>query len=77
MPMIEHIKTELRTLRGKLHLILLALFPFTDQILGLVNENLPSIAPYVPANVYKWVGLGLVLFNVGVAVAKMRKVSNG
>ena len=48
--------------RGKL--ILLALFPFADQLMLLLAENLPALAPHLPANVYKWVGFAVVAFGL-------------
>jgi hypothetical protein len=76
--MIEHLKAELRTVRAWVNTLLLALFPFADQIVAAANDNLPALAPYLPANVYKWVGLALVLFNMGIAMSRIRKaVGNG
>lgn len=55
--------------------ILLAAFPFTDQIIQGVNDYLPSFAPYLPANVYKVVGFLVVVFNMVRAMQKARKAA--
>jgi len=44
--------------------VLLAAFPFADQIIGAVNDNLPALAQYLPPNVYKAVGVAVVVFNL-------------
>lgn len=51
---------------------LLAAFPFTDQIMQVVVENLPALAPYLPPNVYKVVGYAVVVFSI---VRAMRRAS--
>lgn len=63
--------------------VLLAAFPFTDQIIQAVSDNLPSLSPYLPPNVYKVVGFAVVVFNLIRAAqrarkaAKARAVTNG
>jgi hypothetical protein len=44
--------------------MLLAAFPFADQIVGAVADNLPALATYLPPNVYKAVGVAVVVFNL-------------
>jgi len=44
--------------------VLLAAFPFADQIIQAVNDNLPALAQYLPPNVYKAVGVAVVVFNL-------------
>ena len=44
--------------------VLLAAFPFADQIIGALNDNLPALAQYLPPNVYKAVGVAVVVFNL-------------
>ncbi|QJE03035.1 hypothetical protein HH212_26115 [Massilia forsythiae] len=55
-----------------LNAMLLVAFPYTDQILQGVSDYLPSLAPYLPANVYKWVGLVVVVANVVRAARRAR-----
>jgi hypothetical protein len=61
--------------------MLLAAFPFTDQIIQAIIDNLPALAPYLPANVYKWVGLAVVIYNVvhasRRATTKAKEAANG
>ena len=63
--------------------VLLAAFPFTDQIIDAVTENLPALAPYLPPNVYKAVGVAVVVFNLvrsaqrAHAAARAKGVANG
>lgn len=51
---------------------LLAAFPFASDIMQGVNDYLPNLAPYLPANVYKWVGFAVVVMNIARAVRKAR-----
>lgn len=52
---------------------LLAVFPFTDQILQGLNDALPSLAPYMPANVYKTVGFVVVAINMIRAIRRAHR----
>lgn len=62
---------------------LLAAFPFTEQIMGMVTDNLPALAPYLPPNVYKVVGYAVVVFSMVRAMKRARaaavakEVANG
>lgn len=44
--------------------VLLSAFPFTDQIMQAVNDNLPGLAQYLPPNIYKVVGAAVVVFGL-------------
>lgn len=44
--------------------LLLAAFPFADEIVQAVNDNLPALSQYLPPNVYKAVGVAVVVFNL-------------
>ena len=44
--------------------VLLAAFPFADQIIQAINDNMPALAQYLPPNVYKAVGVAVVVFNL-------------
>lgn len=44
--------------------LFLAAYPFADQIVQGVNEYLPALQPYLPENVFKGVGLAVILFNI-------------
>lgn len=62
--MIPRLRAWLRSAGVWFNAVLLAAFPFTDQIIGAIADNLPALAPYLPANVYKWVGLAVVVYNI-------------
>jgi hypothetical protein len=47
-----------------LNATLLAMYPFADQIIAGVHDHLPELAPYLPANVFRAVGLALVVYNI-------------
>jgi hypothetical protein len=49
---------------------LLVAFPFTAEIMQGVNDYLPSLAPYLPPNVYKAVGFAVVVFNMAQAMKR-------
>jgi hypothetical protein len=48
----------------RIHLLLLLIVPYTDDILQGVNEHLPALAQYLPANIYKAVGVAVVVANI-------------
>jgi hypothetical protein len=66
-----------------LNAALLAAFPFTDQIIQTVTENLPTLAPYLPPDVYKAVGVAVVVFNLvrsaqrATKAAQAKEATNG
>lgn len=62
--MIARVKAWLQSAGVWFNALLLAAFPFTDQIMQGVSDYLPSLAPYLPPNVYKFVGLAVVVFNM-------------
>jgi hypothetical protein len=53
--------------------MLLALLSFTGEIAQALNTYLPSLAPYLPEHVQKWIGLAVVLLNIVNAVRRGRK----
>lgn len=53
-----------RAVVARINYLLLAAFPFADQIVTVIAANLPAAAAYLPANVYKWVGLAVVFASV-------------
>jgi hypothetical protein len=42
----------------------LAAYPFADSIIAAVHDNLPALEPYLPANMFRAVGLALVIYNI-------------
>lgn len=62
--MIAKLRGALRSATIWVNGLLLALFPFADEIVQGVRENLPLLAQYLPADVFKTVGLIVVVFNI-------------
>ena len=66
-----------------LNAALLIAFPFTAEIVQAVADNLPALAPYLPPNVYKAVGVAVVVFNLvrsaqrAHAAARAKGAANG
>ena len=55
--------------------VLLAAFPFADQIVQAISDNLPALAQYLPPNVYKVVGFAVVVFNLVRSAQRARKAA--
>jgi hypothetical protein len=81
--MMARLNAWLRSAGVWLNAVLLAAFPFTDQIIQAVTDNLPSLAPYLPPDVYKAVGVAVVVFNLvrsaqrATKAAQAKEVANG
>jgi hypothetical protein len=79
--MLTKLKIILRDLRiaflARINYILLGIFPFADPIVSAIAANLPAASVYLPANVYKWVGLAVVLFNIARDMVKQWKAAPG
>ena len=61
----------MKTLKGALKSVtiwvnatLLAIFPFANDILLGIQDNLPQIAQYLPENMFKTLGFIVVVFNI-------------
>lgn len=52
--------------------LLLAAWPFAEQIVGGMREYMPELQPYLPADVFKWVGLAVVVLNIALRVRTTR-----
>ena len=44
--------------------LFLAAFPFANEIVSGVQENLPQMGQYIPENIFKTVGMVVVAFNI-------------
>ena len=64
MNILDHIRAARKSFTVWLNAILLAAYPFADSIITAVHDNLPDLAQYLPANVFKAVGLALVVYNI-------------
>jgi hypothetical protein len=75
MKIKERVTSWLRSAGVWFNAMLLAAFPFTDQIMQGVNDYLPSLAPYLPPNVYKVVGFLVVVVNMARAMQRAHKAA--
>lgn len=64
MSILEHLRAARKSLTVWMNALLLAAYPFADSIVASVHDNLPDMAPYLPANVFRAVGLALVIYNI-------------
>lgn len=69
------LKTAVRSVAVWINTALLAAFPFADSIMNWVSTYLPSFAPYLPDNIYKGVGIAVVLFNIWHASHKAHQLA--
>jgi hypothetical protein len=75
MKIKERIASWLRSAGVWFNAALLAAFPFAGEIMQGVNDYLPSLAPYLPPNVYKVVGFLVVVFNMVRAMQHAHKAA--
>ena len=47
-----------------LNAALLVAVQYTDEIVKGINDNMPALAQYLPPNIYKGVGIAVVVFNL-------------
>lgn len=52
--------------------MLLTALSFASDIAQVLNTYLPSLTPYLPADVHKWVGLAAVVLNIVHALYRRR-----
>jgi hypothetical protein len=64
MSIIDHIRAARKSFTVWLNALLLAAYPFADSIIAAVRDNLPALEPYLPTNMFKAVGLALVVYNI-------------
>lgn len=64
MKILDHLRAARRSFTVWLNTLLLAAYPFADSIIAALRDNLPDLAPYLPANVFRAVGLALVIYNI-------------
>jgi hypothetical protein len=58
-----------------LNATLLVAVQYTDQIVQGINDNMPSLAPYLPPNIYKGVGIAVVVFNLVRSARRARQAA--
>ncbi|MFS2027626.1 hypothetical protein [Massilia sp. CT11-137] len=64
MSILDHIRAARKSFTVWMNAVLLAAYPFADSIIDALRDNLPDLAPYLPANVFRAVGLALVVYNI-------------
>lgn len=64
MKILHHLRAARRSFTVWLNTLLLAAYPFADAIVAAVRDNLPELGQYLPANVFRAVGLALVIYNI-------------
>lgn len=64
MSLIVHLRAARKSFTVWMNATLLALYPFADQIIAGLHDNLPDLGQYLPANVFRAVGLALVVYNI-------------
>jgi hypothetical protein len=67
------LSAELSRVTTWINAALIAALPFSSEIMDAVNANLPSLAPYLPENIYKAVGLAAVLFNMAASIKRAHR----
>lgn len=75
MSIKDHLRAAWKSFTVWLNAMLLIAYPFADQIIAGIKANLPDLAQYLPANVFRVVGLILVLYNIVHATRMAAKVS--
>lgn len=64
MKIVDQLRAARRSFTVWLNAALLAAYPFAEAIIATLRDNLPDLAPYLPANVFRAVGLALVIYNI-------------
>ena len=64
MKILDHIRSARKSFTVWMNAVLLAAYPFADAIIGAAQDNLPALAQYLPANIFRAVGLALVIYNI-------------
>lgn len=62
--MLDKLKAALQLAKKYVWAVLLALYPFADQIIGTAEAQLPALAPYLGNHVYKYMGVAIVTAKV-------------
>ena len=64
MSILDHIRAARKSFTVWLNATLLIAYPFADSIIAAVRDNLPALEPYLPVNMFRAVGLALVVYNI-------------
>jgi hypothetical protein len=69
----DTVVAELRRVTTWVNATLVAMLPFSADIMNAVNTNLPNLAPYLPENIYKAVGFAAVVYNMAASVRRTHR----
>lgn len=64
MKIVTTVRAELRKFSNLVWLALLGTLPYADDIMLALSEHLPALSPYLPENVYKFMGASVVAANI-------------
>ena len=53
-----------------------AAFPFAEQIIAGIQTSMPQLAEYLPPNMFKTVGIVVVVLNVLIGARQVRKAES-
>jgi hypothetical protein len=68
------VKAELRKALTWIKVGLLAALPFASDIKAVVAQNLPALQPYLPENIYKFMGAAVVITSMVLSLASTRRL---
>lgn len=63
---LDKLKATLQLAKRYVWALLLAAYPFADQLIGMAETNLPALAPYLGANTFRYMGVTIVAAKLGV-----------
>lgn len=68
-------RAELRKVATWVRLGLLASLPFASEIKQTLSDNLPALQPYLPENVYKYVGGTVIVIGMVLSLANAHRAT--
>lgn len=66
--MLDKFKKALQVARQSVWLALAALYPFADQIIAGVEQQMPVLQPYLGADVFRYMGVAIVAAKVALQI---------
>lgn len=64
MKILDYLRAARKSFTVWLNAALLIAYPSADLIVAAVRDNLPELGQYLPVNVFRAVGLALVIYNI-------------
>lgn len=58
------------TLKASIWSILLLMLPYADDIMAMLDQYMPMLATYLPANIYKAMGMAIVGMKFAIQIYK-------